>query len=121
MNFSEIELAEEKLRVAMLNSDTDTLDKLISPELIFTNHLGVVVSKQDDLSLHESGELKIESMHLSDMVIKLINGQAAVSVTAKIRSLFKGEAHHASFKFTRLWVRENSSCVVAVGHCSIVA
>ncbi|VEP17396.1 hypothetical protein H1P_60052 [Hyella patelloides LEGE 07179] len=30
--------AEEKLRLAMLHSDVDTLNKLLAPELVFTNH-----------------------------------------------------------------------------------
>ncbi len=44
--------AEEQLRQAMLASDVNALDDLLSPELIFTNHLGQVMGKQDDLAAH---------------------------------------------------------------------
>jgi len=42
MNSKENEIikAEEKLRQAMLLLDVDSLGKLISARLIFTNHLG---------------------------------------------------------------------------------
>jgi len=46
---------EERLRQAMLNSDVAELDALIAPELIFTSYLGQLVSKQQDLAIHQSG------------------------------------------------------------------
>jgi hypothetical protein len=36
---------EEQLRIAMLGSDVGALDRLLAPELIFTNHLGQLLSK----------------------------------------------------------------------------
>ncbi len=49
---------EERLRQAMLDSDVAELDTLIAPELIFTNHLGQLIGKQEDLAIHRSGALK---------------------------------------------------------------
>lgn len=40
---------EERLRLAMLNSDVAELDELISSDLLFTNHIGVLISKEDDI------------------------------------------------------------------------
>lgn len=51
--------AEERLRLAILSSDVNTLDELLAPELIFTNHLGQVLGKQDDLDAHQSGTLRV--------------------------------------------------------------
>jgi hypothetical protein len=42
----DIQTLEERLRIAMLNSDVDALDELLSEELLFTNHLGIIVSKE---------------------------------------------------------------------------
>ena len=36
---------EKQLKDAMSTSDVTALDRLLSPDLIFTNHLGQVVSK----------------------------------------------------------------------------
>jgi len=33
----------------MLKSDVNTLDELLSSDLVFTNHLGHLMTKQDDL------------------------------------------------------------------------
>ena len=49
---------EERLRQAMLTSNVAELDELIAPELIFTNYSGQLVTKQQDLAIHQSGILK---------------------------------------------------------------
>ncbi|MEJ6004903.1 hypothetical protein WG899_05050 [Paucibacter sp. AS339] len=43
--------AEERLRLAMLASDSVALDELIAPELLFTNHLGQVLPSHPGLSI----------------------------------------------------------------------
>ena len=72
--------AEERLRVAMLDSDVKVLDELLAPELIFTNHLGQVLGKQDDLAAHQSGKFKIKVLIPSDLNIQLIGNVAIVTV-----------------------------------------
>lgn len=53
----QISAVEERLRLAMLVSDCKSLDDLISPDLVFTNHFGQVFGKHDDLQTHRSGAL----------------------------------------------------------------
>jgi len=60
---------EERLRQAMLHSDVAALDALIAPELIFTNHLGQIISKQEDLAIHQSGALKLRELTPSEQRI----------------------------------------------------
>ena len=62
---------EERLRLAMLNSDVATLDELISPNLLFTNHLGVLVSKEDDLSAHANKAFVFKTLDLSDVIASM--------------------------------------------------
>ena len=72
--------AEERLRLAMLDSDVNALDELLASELIFTNHLGQVLGKQDDLAAHQSGKFKIEALTPCDRRIQLIGNVAIVTV-----------------------------------------
>lgn len=46
---TEVIKAESRLRQAMLSSDIASMDQLISGELLSTNHLGRLLSKQADL------------------------------------------------------------------------
>lgn len=50
----------------MLDSDVKALDNLLASEMVFTNHLGQISDKQDDLAAHESGKFKIEVLNSCD-------------------------------------------------------
>ena len=118
---SEIIKAEEKLRMAMVSSDVGVLDELLSPSLIFTNHLGQVISKSDDLEGHKQRDLVIENLKLSEQQIKLVGELAIVTVLAIISGSYKGSPANGNFRFTRVWANENGAWQVVAGHSSIVA
>ncbi|MFV1985076.1 MAG: nuclear transport factor 2 family protein [Thiohalomonadales bacterium] len=53
----------------MLQSNFSELNKLLADDLIFTNHLGRVMNKLDDLEAHRSKILNINEITLNDMKI----------------------------------------------------
>ena len=71
MDSNGIVALEEQLETAMLNSDVAVLDHLLADDLIFTSHLGQIMSKQDDLEAHKSGFVKINSIDQSEQHIKM--------------------------------------------------
>jgi len=113
--------AEEVLRVAMVNSDIDQLQELISDDVLFTSHFGVLISKEDDIGIHQSGSLKFESIELSNHIIKLHQNFAAVSVQAEIKASFNGQPSDGSFMFTRIWSKQSDKLKVVAGHVSQLA
>ena len=117
----EIRAAEEDLKVAMVESDIDQLEKLIAPDLIFTNHLGQVLTKDDDLNGHRSGDFKIDNIDLSEQVIKPLGDLFVVSVLATITGHYKGSPANGKFRFTRLWKKHQGIWQVAAGHSSLVS
>ena len=94
---------EERLKVAMLKSDIDELDQLLASDLIFTNHLGEVISKADDMEFHKSGDIMINSLELSEELIKPFAEIVTVSVRTKISGYFRDEPFNGDFRFTRIW------------------
>lgn len=113
--------AEERLRLAMLRSDVNTLNELLAPELFFTNHLGQVFTKQDDLAAHQSGIIKIEQIAPSEQQIKLINNVAIVTVKVHLIGSYAGIKSDLDFRFTRVWTLSSSDLWhVIVAHSSIV-
>ncbi|MDD1622485.1 MAG: GNAT family N-acetyltransferase [Methylococcaceae bacterium] len=112
---------EETLRLAMLDSNVEALDRLISPDLIFTNHLGQVFSKQDDLDLHRSGILKFQAIEPSEMRVKVGGELATVSVRAKLAGAFDGTPFIADLRYTRVWRRvADNEWQIWAGHSSAV-
>jgi hypothetical protein len=114
--------AEERLRLAMLASDYHTLDELISPDLIFTNHLGQVFRKQDDLHLHRSGIIKFETLEPSERRVNAGLGLCVVSVRMNVAGTYGESAFRVDLRYTRIWcsVRDGSWKILA-GHSSTVA
>ncbi|MGK7894368.1 MAG: nuclear transport factor 2 family protein [Xenococcus sp. (in: cyanobacteria)] len=112
---------ETKLKTAMLESNISELDKLICDQLIFTDHLGRVLSKEDDLAAHKSGDLKIDKIELSEQVIKFFGDLAVVSVLAKITGRYKGIFSDGSYRFTRVWRKEADQWKIVTAHSSALA
>lgn len=118
---TEIVACEARLRQAMLRSEVEQLDRLLAPELIFTNHLGQLMTKQDDLAAHRSRTLNIESLVPSEETIRVFGEVAIVSVRVEIVGTYAGVASETDLRFTRVWRRSSSAAwQVVAAHSSAV-
>jgi ketosteroid isomerase-like protein len=114
--------AEERLRTAMLSSDVSTLDELLAPELIFTNHLGQLLGKEDDLAAHRSGMLKVRELKPSEQHVWLNGDVAIVSVRMQLLGTYDGKPANGDFRFTRVWVLSPyKTWHVVAAHSGVVA
>lgn len=119
---AQIHNAEEQLRQAMLASDVETLDALLADELIFTNHLGQVLSKQDDLAAHRSGVVTIDELTPSEQRMQIHGNVAVVSVRVHLVGSYAGTPAQGDFRFTRVWARLDAGAwQVVAGHATVVA
>lgn len=117
--FNQISLVEERLRLAMLASDCPVLDELISPDLIFTNHLGQVYGKQDDLHMHRDGLLKLHTLEPSDFRVKAKGDLAVVSTRMAVGGTFDNTAFQEDLRYTRVWhLSERGGWEILTGHSS---
>ncbi|OKH30967.1 DUF4440 domain-containing protein [Calothrix sp. HK-06] len=114
--------AEEKLRLAMLHSDVKALDELLSSRLIFTNHQGYLVSKEEDLAGHKSGALKLNSLLASEQHILLTGDVAIVSVKMQLSGTYNSTPTNGIFRFTRVWSQSgDGTWQIIAGHSGIVS
>lgn len=112
---------EERLRRAMLASDVDALDALISADLIFTDHLGRVFGKEEDLAAHRSRMLRFHALDPAELRIAMHGGLAVVSVRMAVAGSYGGAEFAAKLRFTRVWRRAPSGgWQVIAGHGSEV-
>ncbi|RXJ96377.1 DUF4440 domain-containing protein [Malaciobacter molluscorum] len=113
--------AEELLCKAMLESDTVTLDKLLSANLIFTNHLGQILGKKDDLDAHKSGLLHISNISVDDQQIRVQKDTAVVFARVAINGNYDGNPANGTFRFTRVWQNtEDNHWEVIAAHSSVI-
>ena len=112
---------EERLRQAMLGSDVVELDALLAPGLLFTNHLGQIISKQEDLDAHLSGQFKFTELTPSERQIQLKDGFTVVSVLMHIVGSYEGTPVEQDIRFTRVWaVSSIGSIQIIAGHTSAI-
>jgi len=113
--------AEERLRLAMLASDVDTLDGLLAPELMFTNHLGQLLRKQDDLAAHRSGMLKLAQLLPSERQVQIHGEVALVSVRMQLSGTYDSQPAQGDFRFTRVWaVASGGGWHIVAAHAVLV-
>lgn len=119
---TEIAYAEDRLRRAMLTSDVAALDNLLAPELIFTNHLGQLTGKQEELAAYSSGTLKVDELRPSEQRIQFSGNVAVVSVRTQLAGTYNGDAANGDFRFTRVWaLYADNMWRVMAAHAGIVA
>ncbi len=103
MQNSIIETYESRLKEAMLSSNIEELDTLLSDDLIFTDQTGSLYSKHDDIAAHKTGYVSIKSIDCSDQRINVKTDTAIVSVLMEISGIFGGNQATAKLRFTRTW------------------
>lgn len=110
---------EARLIDAMKTSDVATLNELLSDKVIFTNHSGHLIAKQDDLETHRSGKLEIYSLETSAQLIEVLdNATAIVSVVKDLSSSYDGHVGVGIFRFTRVWHYNGDKWQVVAAHSS---
>lgn len=124
MNDAHLDLVvelEERLERAMRASDVQALDELLADDLLFTNHQGMVVTKQEDLDVHRSGLLKLDSIVASDRRVRLLGPVAIVAVRVQLAGRYANDSFEGAFRYTRVWALQGARWRIVAAHASAVA
>lgn len=116
-----IQTCENRLKNAMLSSDINELETLLSNDLIFTDHTGAIHSKDDDINAHKSGFVSIKEIQFSQQNISTFKDTAIVSVIMNITGIFGGNPATGKFRFTRIWMNtEQEQWQLIAGHSTLM-
>lgn len=105
----------------MCHSDVNALDNLLAENLIFTNHLGRVISKAEDIDSHRKRIFVINSVSLSNQEVIDLGDSAVVTTEASISGSYNGQPSEGKFRFTRVWSNNADGWQVVAGHSCIIA
>ena len=109
---------EARLIEAMKTSNVTELETLLADNLIFTNQNGHLVSKEDDLNAHRSGDLEMYSIETSAQLIELYGDTAVVSVVKDMSSSYAGHTSVGNYRFTRVWHFNGTAWQIVAAHSS---
>jgi hypothetical protein len=111
---------ENKWVGALVKSDAATLNSIFADTYVDTDEHGHRTDKQGVLSVLKSGELKLESIKLSDMRVYVYGDAAVVTGSSSQAGNFKGQSLAATIIFTDTFVRQNGKWRAVASHRSSV-
>ncbi len=98
---------ERQAKEASLRRDADFSLRTLAEDYVAITPLGQVTTKQETISARRSGQLRYESMDVSDMVVRLYGDTAVVTARADVKGHQLGEDFSGPYRYTRVWVRRN--------------
>ena len=96
---------ERQAREASLHRDADFSQKTLADDYVAITPLGQVTTKQDTVSARKSGQLRYETINVSDMVVRVYGDTAVVTARADVKGHQLGEDFSGPYRYTRVWVR----------------
>jgi hypothetical protein len=111
---------ENKWVEALIKADTATLDSIFADTYVDTDEQSHRSDKQSVLSVLKSGELKIESIKLSDLQVHVYDEAAVVTGSAAQAGNVKRQPLTAAIIFTDTFVRQNGKWKAVASHRSAV-
>ena len=101
----QVEKLEETWRLAQLNADVDTMDKLLSDDYVGITMNGMVVTKAQQLDRMRNRSLVISRIALDDVKVKLIGTTAVVTSLAEVDGTNDGTPMQGKYRYTRVYTR----------------
>jgi ketosteroid isomerase-like protein len=96
---------ERQAREASLHRDAEFSQKTLSDDYVAITPLGQVATKQDTVSARKSGQLRYDTINVSDMVVRVYGDTAVVTARADVKGHQLGEDFSGPYRYTRVWVR----------------
>jgi len=96
---------ERQAREAILHRDAGFSERTLADDYVAITPLGQVTTKQDSISARKSGQLRYETVDVSDMVVRVYGDTAVVTARADVKGHQLGEDFSGPYRYTRVWVR----------------
>jgi ketosteroid isomerase-like protein len=104
----QVEQLEEQWRVAQLNGDVATMDKLLSDDYIGISLNGQVNTKAQQLERTRTQRIALTRIDLSDMKVKFIGSIAIVTSRADVEGTSDSASIKGVYRYTRVYQRLSS-------------
>jgi ketosteroid isomerase-like protein len=116
----QIKKLEQDWVQATLKSGPVAVDQYEADDIITTGPGGRVTDKAQDKADLRSGDLKIQSMELSDMRVRVYGNTAMAAGSNTFNGAYKGQEISGKYRITDAWVKRNGKWQVVATHSSKV-
>jgi ketosteroid isomerase-like protein len=98
---------ERQAKEASLHRDADYAQRTLADDYVAITPLGQVTTKRDTVAARRSGQLRYETIDVTDMVVRVYGDMAVVTARADVKGHQLGEDFSGPYRYTRIWVRHN--------------
>jgi ketosteroid isomerase-like protein len=121
-NNREILDLHERWAEAELRADVETLDSLLDGSFLAVGPLGFVLTKEQWLDRHKTGDLKYSAFESTDAGVRRYGDAAIIVAVQSQKATYRGNPVPGDkFRVTLIVVRQNSAWLIAGIHLSPIA
>lgn len=106
---------EQSFNDALLHADWKTVERIHADDLVFTNADGSVTNKSDEVGSIKSGDMKFESIEMSDVKVQDLGNGAVVTGKVVERVRYKTADLSGTYRFTDVWAKRNGRWLLVTG------
>lgn len=96
----------EAWATAELHGDTAFLENALADDFVGIGPLGFLLTRQEWLSRHQSGDLKYESFSLDEVKVRVYNDAAILIGRQAQKATYRGNSIPGQFRITLVFVQQ---------------
>ena len=102
---------------AIAKNDATALDQYEAEDISDTDPTGRVNDRAQDKKDMTSGDVKFQSLEISDIKVRVYGNAAVATGTGNVKASMKGQDISGTYRFTDTWVKRNGKwqCVASQG------
>ena len=105
---------------AELSGDAAFLESVLVDDFIGIGPLGFMLTKQEWLARHQSGDLKYEAFNLDEIKVRVYNDAAVLTGRQVQKGAYRGNSIQAQFRTTLVFVQQQGQWKLASLHLSTI-
>jgi ketosteroid isomerase-like protein len=112
LTVDEVLSAEKEWTQAHLETDIETLDRLMHPDYTIIKPEGIVWDKEIALASYIPGKRHWEKAGSSEYIVRIYGDMAIVIGKWEARGINNGEPFDYSARYTSIWIKENGKLMM---------
>src|SRR5437868_4026054 len=105
---------------AELHGDTAFLERTLTDDFIGIGPLGFMLTKQEWLARHQSGDLKYEAFNMDEIKVRVYNDAAVLTGRQVQKGAYRGNSIQAQFRTKLVFVQQQGQWKLASLHLSTI-
>ena|SRR5438105_686275 len=106
---------------AELRADTAFLDRTLADDFVGIGPRGFMLTKEEWLQRHTSGDLKYQALSLDDVKVRIYGDAALLTAAENQQATYRGQDVPGQFRTTLVFVRQQGRWLLAGLHLSPIA